>query len=285
MRRRRRLNLLLLAAVAALALAAWLLPRPAGGPAPVTPVAPAEVDALELRFPADAARPTLALERRRDGWHLTRPIARPARDGRVVSALGVLDARSESCYDAAERDPAEFGLAEPRLVLRADDTEVAFGDRAPDGRRYLRSGGRLCLVEDRSYPLLAGGLDGLAAPGLLPPGSTTVAIESPAAAAERATAASDWRMVRGAGDPERWANRWRGARAEAFVTEPPADDHGRVRVRTAAGDTHEWRIARRPPGLVLVPGDAGYGLVVPESLGEDLLEPPRTPPAGEAERE
>lgn len=285
MRRRKGLNLLLLAAVVALALAAWLLPRPAGGPAPVTPIAPAEVRALELRFPADPARPALALERRRDGWHLTRPIARAARDGRVVSALGVLDARSESCYDAAGRDPAGFGLAEPRLVLRADDTEVAFGDRAPDGRRYLRAGGRLCLVEDRSYPLLAGGLDGLAAPGLLPPGSTPVAIETPAAAAERASPASDWRLLRGAGDPGRWADRWRGARARAFVLEPPGDDLGRVRVRTAAGDSHEWRIAQREPDVILVPADTDYGMVVPDPLAANLLEPPRTPPAGEENRE
>lgn len=285
MRRRTRLNLLLLAVVVVLALAAWLLPRPAGEPAPFTTLAPAAVRALALRYPAEPTRPPLALERRDDGWHLTRPIARPARDGRVVTALGVLDARSESCYPAAERDPAEFGLAEPRLVVRADGTEVAFGDRAPDGRRYLRANDRLCLVDDRAYPLLVEGVDGLAAPGLLPPGSTPVALETPAAAAERATPASDWKMLRGVGDPERWADRWRGARAKAFLLEPPGDDLGRVRVRTAAGDVHAWRIARDLPELVLVPADADYGMAIPESLGRNLLRPPQTPNTGEQSHE
>lgn len=285
MRRRTRLNLVLLAVVVVLALAAWLLPRPAGEPAPVTALAPGEVRALELRYPAEPGRPAVVLERRRDGWHLTRPLARPARDGRVVTALGVLDARSGSCYGAGERDPGEFGLATPRLLLRAGDTELAFGDRAPDGRRYLRAGARLCLVEDRAYPLLAEGVDGLAAPGLLPPGSTLLALETPAAAAERATAASDWRLTRGSGDPGRWANRWRGARADGFLLEPPGADLGRVRVRTAAGEALEWRIARDLPELVLVPIDAAYGMAVPEALGRNLLEPPQTPPAEEENRE
>lgn len=274
MRRRALVNAALLAAAAGLALLAWLLPRGDGGPAPLTAVAPADVREVTVRYPREGRQAALELERRADGWHLTAPITRAARDGRVVTVLAVLGARPDSCYDAAEHEPARFGLDPPAVVLEAGDAVVAFGDLAADGRRYVRAGDRLCLLPDRARPLLARGLDGLASPGLLPPGATPVRIETPAARASRATAASSWALERGSGSAETWAARWRGARAEAFLREPPAADLGRLRVSTADGGTHRWRIARRDGGLVLVPEGADYGLVIGAGAAAGLLAPP-----------
>lgn len=274
MTRRAAVNAALLVAVVILALGAWLLPRGRSGPAPLTALEPDEVRAFTLHVPGQDAAPGTRLERRRDGWHVTEPIERPARDGRVVTALDILGRRPESCYDVAGHTASDFGLASPRAVLAADGAEIAFGDRAADGRRYVRSGERFCLVPDRSYALFAAGLDGLATTALLRAGAVPVRIETPAARAARANPALPWEMQHGDGDPEAWAARWRAASAGGFLLDPPAADLGRVRVTTGDGSTRAWRIARREPDTVLVPDEADYGLVIPAERARALLEPP-----------
>lgn len=284
MRRRNLINGALLAAAVGLGLLAWWLPAGQDDGAVLTPVAPSGVAALRLEYPPGASasdgggRPALRLQRRDDGWHVTEPIARPARDGRIVTALGVLSARTRSCYAAGDRDLAEFGLATPRLILHVGETSVGFGDRAADGRRYVRSGERLCLIADDGYPLLARGLDGLAAPALLADDAVPVRIETPAIAATRADATAEWLVERGAdarsADLRTWAARWQAARAQSFVLAPPAADHGRVRIETAEGSIHEWRIARPPPDPVLVPRGAQYGVTIAAAHGEALLRAP-----------
>lgn len=159
--RRARLNALLFGLALLLGLAALLLPDPRGGrPPPAVALDPASVQRIEARFPRGGE--TLQLERRNGGWRLTVPVSRAARTRRVVRLLESLRERTDSCYSAAEHAPAEFGLASPRAVLVLDGRSVEFGDRAADGRRYLRAGGRLCLVEDVAVPMLRGGADTLA---------------------------------------------------------------------------------------------------------------------------
>lgn len=159
--RRGRLNLLLFGLALLLGLAALLLPDPRGGrPPPVVALDPAGIERIEARFPRGGE--TLRLERRDGGWQLTAPVSRGARTGRVVRLLESLRERTGSCYPAADHEPSEFGFAPPRVVLALDGRSVEFGDRAGDGRRYLRAGGRLCLVEDVVVPMLGGGADTLA---------------------------------------------------------------------------------------------------------------------------
>lgn len=279
MRRRRLINGTLLGLVLGLGAALWQLPAGNGDEAQLTALDPAAVHTLTLTYPRTGdSRPDLGLERREDGWHLVHPIAHAARDGRIVTALEVLAARADSCYELAEHDPADFGLESPRLRLEIDDTTLAFGDRAEDGRRYVATGGRLCLVTDRGYPLLAQGLDGLAASGLLTAGATPLRIETPRAVAMRPEPRADWRLERGgegrSADLAAWAARWRAASAQSFALDPGDADHGRIRIETSDGDVHQWRIAQRDPELVLVPAGADYGLRIAAEQAAALLHPP-----------
>ncbi|MEX1081789.1 MAG: hypothetical protein WD382_07740 [Halofilum sp. (in: g-proteobacteria)] len=282
MHRRNLINALLLIFVMALASIAWLGPASNEGSvrARLSPLKPSEVSTLEIEYASKAVDgadriDTLALERRDDGWHLRRPLDRPARDGRIATALGTLGTLSDACYTVAGRDPADFGLDTPRLRLRADDTEFAFGDRSADGRRYVQAGRRMCLLPDQAYPLLAQGLDGLASPALLPQETELLRIETPWARAARRDAASRWspRADDLTRDVENWAARWLAAQAHAFILTPPAFDHGDIRIEATDGRIHEWRIARMPPDLVLVPAGANYGVRIAEGRGEALLRP------------
>jgi len=276
MRYRHTTNALLFIAVLLAGVAAWWL-HTAGdaGARPLTGVDPGAIRHVEVRFAqdTDTPAPVIELERRRDGWHLVAPIERPASDGRVVSALAVLQVRSDSCYASDEHDPADFGLDRPHLTLRLDDdTVVEFGDRAADGRRYVGSSGRFCLLPDRSYPLLSQGVDGLARPSILRAGAKPVRIETPSAAARRPNPASEWKLTQGEGDAKAWAARWMAAQARHFVLDPPGANLGHVRIGDDTGQIHDWRIAQRDPDLILVPAGAEYGMTVADEGG--LLTPP-----------
>ncbi len=279
MRLRRSLNLVLAVAIAAGAGAAWYAGQRDSGPPPLTGLAPGDIRTLALTFPREE-RESLRLERRRDGWHISEPIERAASDGRVVTALAVLAAPPRSCYSVDEHDPGEFGLDRPHLRMEADDTTVEFGDRAADGRRYVRAGDRFCLLPDQFWPLMKQGLDGLAAPSVLGVGTRPRRIATPSAEA-RLTADDDWDLMRGTGDAKAWAARWRGARASGFVLDPPDADLGRIRVATD-GAIVEWRIAAREPTLILVATGADYGLEIPADKADSLLAPPANDPDEES---
>lgn len=278
MRLRRSLNLLLAVAVLAGTGAAWYAGQTQSGPSPLTAVEPRDVQTLELAFPGSAGE-TLRLERRRDGWHFVEPIERPARDGRVVSALTVLAAPRRSCYPVAEHERAEFGLDRPRLRMQANDTTVEFGDRAADGRRYVRAGDRFCLLPDQFWPLMKRGLDGLADPSVLGTGTAPRRIATPDAEARLADEDGGWTLTRGTGDAQAWAARWRAARADAFILDPPAADLGRIRIATD-NSIVEWRIAAREPMLILVPVGAEYGLGLAAEDAGRLLAPTAATDAG-----
>ncbi|MFW5969701.1 MAG: DUF4340 domain-containing protein [Halofilum sp. (in: g-proteobacteria)] len=272
MRLRRSLNLVLAVAVIAGAGAAWYTGQMQSGPPPLTAVDPRDVETLELEFPGEE-RDALRLERRHDDWHFVEPIERAARDGRVVSALTVLAAPRRSCYPVAEHEPEEFGLDQPRLRMKADDTTVEFGDRAADGRRYVRAGDRFCLLPDQFWPLLKQGLDGLADPSILGTGTEPQRIATPDTEARLADDGDEWKLIEGTGDAKAWAARWRAARADAFILDPPAEDLGRIRIATGNAIA-EWRIAAREPKLVLVPAGADYGIEIGADKAEHLLAPP-----------
>lgn len=161
MSRRGRLNLVLLGLIVVLGATALLLPEPGRDrPLPAVDIDPARLARIEIRFPRGGE--TLRLERDADGWRLVAPRERRANAARVARLLQSLREPTRSCYPAAEHAPAEFGLETPHAVLTLDDTRIALGDRAADGRRYLRSGGQLCLVEDVAVPMLRDGADALA---------------------------------------------------------------------------------------------------------------------------
>lgn len=279
MRLRRSLNLVLAVTVAAGAGAAWYAGQRDSGPPPLTGLAPGDIRTLALTFQSEE-RESLRLERRRDGWHVIEPIERAASDGRVVTALAVLAAPARGCYFVDEHDLAEFGLEDPRLRMEADDTTVEFGDRAADGRRYVRAGDRFCLLPDQFWPLMKQGLDGLAAPSVLGVGTTPRRIATPQAEA-RLTGDDEWDLTRGSGDAKAWAARWRGARASGFVLDPPDAELGRIRIATDSAIT-EWRIAAREPALVIVPTGADYGLEIAAEKAKHLLEPPPDDPDDES---
>lgn len=155
MRGRHHINIGLLALALVLGAAILLLPDPQPErPVPAVDFEPGSVERIVLdRLDRDEA---LRFERRNGDWFVTAPVQRRANSGRVARALAALRERTPSCYAASEQEPAEFGLQPPQAELRLNATRIDFGYRAHDGRRYIRTRDRLCLVEDVTLPILAG---------------------------------------------------------------------------------------------------------------------------------
>ena len=269
---RRRLNRILWGLLLILVALGWLLARESSGPPPLTPIDPDKVQAFELHY-ADGEPATIALERRAAGWSIRTPIEHPARGPRINSTLAILSARSEACYRTDEHTASDFGLAQPRLRLHVAERTIAFGDRAADGRRYVATDARFCLLPDHYFPLIGRGLEQLAQTTLVPSDEGLREIATPGAHAHKD--GEQWRLERGSGDPDAWAANWRDARIEGFILDPAKGDHGQVRLVTDES-AREWRIAAREPKPILVASDAGYGIeLAPESV-QGLLAPPQS---------
>lgn len=155
MRARARTNLALLLAVAVLGTAVLLIPEPRPERPPrAVDFDPDTIDTFTLdRLDRSGS---IRFERRAGEWVVTAPAEGNVDSGHVARALATLRVRTSSCYPAADREPDEFGLDPPQATVELGPVTVEFGYRSPDGRRYVRAQGRLCLVDDVTLPILTG---------------------------------------------------------------------------------------------------------------------------------
>jgi len=141
MERRLRLNLLLLLLVALLGLAVWFS-RPTERP-PLTSIDPAEVTRIEI---SDLSGRHILMLRRDGQWYLDG--GRRADQVRVVQLLGICRTPSLERFPApASLHP--FGLEAAPILLRLNDTNLAFGTTDPiHGWRYVHIGNQIHLIAD-----------------------------------------------------------------------------------------------------------------------------------------
>jgi hypothetical protein len=142
----RRVNLVLLGVTTLLALAVWLGdPQLPGGP--ITHLDPAVVHVLRIE---ERGGRVLSFRRGPGGWHRDAPGGGPA-DGPDLDALAELAAApSRRSFPVAGADLAALGLAPARLCIILDQVTLELGGSEPiEGRRYVRVGQRIHLVDGR----------------------------------------------------------------------------------------------------------------------------------------
>ncbi len=140
-----RINALLGILVALLALAVGLGPAPPGA-ARLTSLDRDQVTRLYIRRPGE---PELAWRRDPGGWHPASPAAPPAGDD-TLGRLARIAAAHPWRHLPDPPDLVALGLAPPGLVLVLDDTRLELGGTEPlQGRRYVRTGAGVFLIDDR----------------------------------------------------------------------------------------------------------------------------------------
>lgn len=139
------INLLLLFLIGAAATIVWMETR---DPPPEPLIATPQEALQSAAFERDDGY-GVALERREDGWWLSRPVETPADPGEANRLLGVAGTAIRERFPVSAVDLAELGLAEPRYRLRFDDTEIVVGGLNPVSRaRYLRIGEEVLQIRD-----------------------------------------------------------------------------------------------------------------------------------------
>ena len=98
---------------------------------------------------------TIQLGQSLQGWRLEAPLAVDADPERIDKLLAILDTPVHRSIPQAAAALDQLDLASPRIRLRLNTLELAFGGIDPVGQyRYVASEGLIHLIDDRFYPLL-----------------------------------------------------------------------------------------------------------------------------------
>ena len=111
-------------------------------------------DLLRIEI-AREGEPTIRLGQSLQGWRLEEPLQIDADPARVDQLLAILSTPVHRSLPAETAALGELGLASPKLRLRLDALELAFGGIDPVNQyRYVASAGLVHLIDDRFYHLL-----------------------------------------------------------------------------------------------------------------------------------
>lgn len=278
--RRWLLNLVLLAVVAGLALLLWYRAGEAPAPeaAPLTPLVREAIRSIDIERPGE---PAVRLARTDSGWRLSAPIEARVDAFTLDSLLDLAAAPTDRPVAPGDGDLARFGLAEPGITVRLNETEVHFGAAHPlEDRRYVQYDSRVYLLPVRFYRAAAAPYANFIDTRLVEPGRKLTALRllDFSLTLEGGTWRREPALEALSSDRiNAFVDDWKHARAlrvEKYAGEPV---RSRIVLTLAgadgAGDETEVTVGilAREPELVLYRPDEGLQYHFPQSLEERLL--------------
>ncbi|AHF05322.1 hypothetical protein MARPU_00055 [Marichromatium purpuratum 984] len=152
MNQRWRINLVLALVLLGLALAIRDELRQHHASPLLATIEPAQIQRVGLERDGE---PPLEFMRAGTGWELRTPFRAPADTEHIERLLGVLAIPVRQSFPASGLELAPLGLSPPRVRLRVDAREFAFGATDPlQQHRYVAVGDLVHLIDDRAYHLL-----------------------------------------------------------------------------------------------------------------------------------
>lgn len=98
----------------------------------------------------------IIFRKQQNGWVMESPYSITAHDFRINTLLGLTQSVISKSYPADELKLEDYALAPPRARIIFNDTEIAYGKTSPvNAQRYLLTGSRLFLLDDKTYPLVS----------------------------------------------------------------------------------------------------------------------------------
>ena len=247
-------------------------------PLPLTVIDPGKISQIRINH-RDGE--TISLVKDVHGWRLNQPISVPANSRNVQRLLELARATSYAQLDVRGVDLKKFKLDSPDLYVEFDDIEFAFGGIEPlEGRRYVRVGQVVHLIDDGGYRDANIALAALVNPALLPAGFKQMEIKLPDATISRAEDGR-WTAVPpsaslSADAMQRLADEWQRAEARSVETYvPDGKALGEVVVRLQPEAELRFEIVAREPELILARRDIGmqYHFTAEQSKRLLLQEP------------
>ncbi|HHJ39944.1 MAG: hypothetical protein AXA67_04480 [Methylothermaceae bacteria B42] len=146
------LNLFLLIAIAGLGVwVYWLEKKPEAPQTTLLDLNPEAIDAIVIQ----KQKGRIELRKQGDHWQMTRPYQARVDSYQIEQLLSLPKQTSQAQYPASEATLSNFGLSPPKVTVILGETRIDFGNTQPiDGRRYVRVGDTLHLIDDSVFPLL-----------------------------------------------------------------------------------------------------------------------------------
>ena len=267
------INIALLAAVAALALFAYLKPHK-GEPGHRLSVLKT-ADATNIKIELAGAEP-IALARVPPDWQLTAPFAARADGFQVQRLLEILDATSPDRLPATGL--ARFDLNEPSARVTIDQQTFSFGAVNPLSReQYVLTQDGIYLVPLRYGAVLPKNALQLVSRQLFAADEAPVAFEFK----EFRLAQQDgkWQLTPPAADVSqddfnRWVDEWRLATALALQPPSKRAPQAAIKIKLKNGSAITLALLQREPELVLARSDQHYEYQFSGEVAQRLLAPP-----------
>jgi hypothetical protein len=267
------LNVALLAAVAALALFAYLKPHQGEPRFKLSTLKAADATNVKIEIAGTAP---IALERAASEWRLSAPVAARADGFQAQRLLEILDAASKDRFPATGL--ARFDLNEPYARLTINRQSFSFGAVSPMSREQY------VLTQDGIYPVAL-------RYGAALPTSALQLVSKQLFAAEEAPVAFEFREFRLAqqdgkwvmspavvdssqDDINRWIDEWRLATALAVLPISNRKPLATIKVRLKSGGDVTLTVLQREPELTLVRSDQKLEYQFAAEAAQRLLAPP-----------
>lgn len=273
MKRGLRVNVALLAAVAALALFAYLKPHRGEPQFKLSTLKTADAKSIKLEITGAAP---IVIERAVSGWRLAAPVAARADGFQVERLLEILDAASKDRFPATGL--ARFDLNEPYARLTIDRQSFSFGAVNQVSREQY------VLTQDGIYPVAL-------RYGAALPASALQLVSKQLFAAEEAPVAFEfkefrlaqqdgkWVMSPAAADSSqddinRWIDEWRFVSALAVLPMSHRKPLATIKVRFKSGGDVTLTVVQREPKLTLARSDQQFEYQLAAETAQRLLAPP-----------
>lgn len=251
-------------------------------PAPKPPLTHLNAAAItSIQIDHEHAKP-IRLVKQGTHWRLASPVNAAADPYAVSSLLDIATLPCQRTIKPLAVKMSDLGLAPPHYRMQFDKTTVEVGGIEPlKRRRYMKTGGRICLVRNPTAAGLSGKYENLVSRHLLSSPRSVISISLPNFTLIKTGKAHDSWTV----SPEQpgaakaaasqLANKWLSAESE-WNEEVSRHKHKHrhaphVQIRLEGGKTIDFLIVGRSPQFVLERPSIGLRYELSRAQGEALL--------------
>lgn len=273
------LNLTLLVLAVATALVAAYLPgikKPLPPPT-LTQLVPEQITHIHI---TREGQQDIDFIKDKQGWAMTAPLQIPANPLRIDALLRVAHVPSQSRFTALGQTLSKFSLDPPRVRLRLNDTEIAYGAMEPlNHQRYVLADNTVHLIFDTQQVYLTAAPTVWVSNNLLPVGAKIDQLALPDVTLSRQDngrwSSSPATLALSADNINTLVDNW--THAQALQIRPYAgtavQDQITLRLRNTPAPVHFYIIARAPE-FILARIDLGLQYHLPIELADRLLKLP-----------
>lgn len=224
----------------------------------------------------------IRLKKQGGHWQLTSPVMAVASPYAVSRLLNIATLPCQKAIKLRTVKLSDFGLSPPRYRMKFGKTTVDVGGVEPlKYRRYMKAGGRICLVRNPVAAGLNGKYAGLVSRQLVSSPQSVVSVRLPMFTLKKTGkkpvewTASPAKPNEAKNDANRLAHRWLSAKSEWTEQAPGHQQKSghlqHIEIKLKDGKTVVFLIVQRSPQFILERPDIGIRYVFSKKQGAAMM--------------